>query len=50
MKKFLNSPDTIMDETIEGYVLANQKRLKLVEGTHQVLRRKPKEKGLSPIL
>ncbi len=45
MKKFLNSPDTIMDETIEGYVLANQKRLKLVEGTHQVLRRKPKEKG-----
>ncbi len=34
-----------MDETISGYVLANQKRLSLPEGTHNIMRRIPKDKG-----
>lgn len=45
MKKLLNARETIMDETMRGFALENQKRLKLNEGTHQMIRRVPKEKG-----
>lgn len=45
MKKLLNKPEDIMDETIKGYVAENHKRLKLNEGTHEIVRRVPKEKG-----
>ena len=45
MKKLLNQPDDIMMETIKGFVAENQKRLKLNEGTHEIVRRNPKEKG-----
>ena len=45
MKKFLNNPDTIMDETMIGYALANRKLLHLPEGTHHMQRRVAKEKG-----
>ena len=45
MKKFLNCTDDIMDETMRGYEQANRKRLYLPEGTHQMQRRVPKEKG-----
>lgn len=45
MKKLLNTKEDIMNETIRGYALQNQKRLKLNAGTHQMVRRIPKEKG-----
>jgi len=45
MKKFLNNPENIMDETIVGYVLSNQKRLSLPEGSRNIIRRNPKQKG-----
>lgn len=45
MKKLLNKKEDIMNETIRGYVLGNKKRLRLIEGTHQIVRRLPKEKG-----
>lgn len=45
MKKFLNDPNNIMDETMVGYAQANRKRLYLPEGTHNMMRRVPKAKG-----
>lgn len=45
MKKFLNKAEDIMDETMRGYAQTNRKRLYLPEGTHQMQRRVPKEKG-----
>lgn len=45
MKKFLNDPEHIMDETMIGYALANRKRLLLPEGTHNMMRRVPKAPG-----
>lgn len=45
MKKLLNDKEEIMNETMYGYALENQKRLKLVAGTHEMVRRVPKEKG-----
>lgn len=45
MKKLLNDKKDIMDETIQGYVMSNKKRLRLVEGTHRIVRTTPKEKG-----
>lgn len=45
MKKFLNDPNTIMDETMRGFALSNARRLHLPEGTHNMMRKKPKEKG-----
>lgn len=45
MKKLLNAKEDIMNETMRGYALQNQKRLKLNAGTHQMVRRIPKEKG-----
>lgn len=45
MKKLLNKAEDIMNETMKGYALANQRILKLEEGTHQMVRRIPKEKG-----
>lgn len=45
MKKLLNSKEDITNETMRGYALQNQKRLKLNAGTHQMVRRVPKEKG-----
>ena len=45
MKKFLNDVDDIMNETLEGYVLANKRYIKLKEGTHDMTRKVPKEQG-----
>ena len=45
MKKFLNNPEKIMDETMIGYALSNNKRLVLPEGTHNMMRKVPKAKG-----
>jgi len=45
LKKFLNNPENIMDETMVGFALANQKRLHLPENTHNMMRCKPKEAG-----
>ncbi|MDR1446225.1 MAG: dihydroxyacetone kinase subunit DhaK [Treponema sp.] len=45
MKKILNNPADIMDETMAGYALSNQKRLYLPPGTHSMMRKKPKERG-----
>ena len=45
VKKFLNDPNNIMDETMVGYAQANRKRLYLPEGTHNMMRRVPKAKG-----
>jgi dihydroxyacetone kinase len=45
MKKLLNAPENIMDETMEGYCLSNQKRLYLPSGSHNMMRKIPKEKG-----
>lgn len=46
MKKFLNQPDQIMDETMRGFAQAFRKQLVLPEGTHNMMRREPKKKGL----
>ncbi len=45
MKKFINHPDNIMDETMQGFALSNRKRLHLPEGTHNMMRKSPKAKG-----
>ncbi|MDR1655337.1 MAG: dihydroxyacetone kinase subunit DhaK [Treponema sp.] len=45
MKKFLNNSSDIMDETMAGYALSNRKRLSLPPGTHNMMRKKAKEKG-----
>lgn len=45
MKKFLNDPEKIMDETMQGFELSNKKRLYLQPGTHRMMRKHPKEKG-----
>ncbi len=45
MKKIINDPNKLADELLEGYTLANKNIIKLVEGTHLVVRRAPKEKG-----
>lgn len=45
MKKFLNKPEDIMEETIRGYELANRNLLRL-EDKHNMMRRVPKKKGL----
>lgn len=45
MKKLLNKPDDIMNETLKGYVAANKNRIQLNPGTHEVVRTVPKEKG-----
>jgi dihydroxyacetone kinase len=45
MKKFLNDPDAIMDETMAGYAIVNRKRLRLPGGTHNMMRQTPKAKG-----
>ena len=45
MKKFLNKPEDIMDETMAGFALANQKRLVLPKGTHNMMRKTPKAAG-----
>lgn len=47
MKKFLNKPEEIIDETMRGYELANRKKLYLEEGTHRMMRRVPKKRALS---
>lgn len=45
MKKFLNNVEDIMEETLEGYYLANKRYVSLKEGTHNFTRAVPKEKG-----
>ena len=50
MKKFLNQPETIMEEMLSGMALANQKILRLEPGTHRMLRRVPKEPGKVKII
>ncbi len=45
MKKFLNNAEDIMQETLEGYVLANNRYLSLEKGTHNITRANPKDKG-----
>lgn len=45
MKKLLNAKEDIMNETMRGFAMENHRRLKLIEGTHQMVRRTPKEKG-----
>ncbi|MDR2303525.1 MAG: dihydroxyacetone kinase subunit DhaK [Treponema sp.] len=45
MKKFLNNSSDIMDETMAGYALSNRKRLCLPPETHNMMRKKAKEKG-----
>lgn len=45
MKKFLNNIEDIMNETLEGYYLANKRYVSLKKGTHNFTRVIPKEKG-----
>ena len=45
MKKFLNKPENIMEETMRGYAQANQHFIKL-EDKHNMVRKTPKKKGL----
>ena len=45
MKKFLNDPDHIMEETMGGFALSNKNRLFLPENTRNMMRRTPKEEG-----
>lgn len=45
MKKFLNNVEDIMQETLEGYCMANAQYIKLAEGTHNMTRVVPKEQG-----
>lgn len=45
MKKIINDPNHLADELLEGYTLAYRNIIKLVEGTHMVVRQTPKAKG-----
>ncbi len=45
MKKLLNEKEKIVEDLIEGYVLAYPNQVQAVPGTHIVKRREPKEKG-----
>lgn len=50
MKKFINKPEDIMDEMLDGMVLANQRILCREQGTHRIMRRKKKEPGKVKII
>ena len=45
MKKFLNAPEEIMDQMLDGMAMANQHILRREPGTHRMLRREPKASG-----
>lgn len=45
MKKIINSPNDLTRELLEGFCYAYSDEVKLIEGTHTVVRRKPKEAG-----
>lgn len=45
MKKFLNKPEDIMEETLKGYALSHKHFLQLKPGTHTMTRTVPKEQG-----
>ncbi len=50
MKKFLNKPEDIMDELLVGMEASNRQILNLKPGTHQMMRRVPKEQGKVKII
>lgn len=45
MKKLINSPDTLVEETLAGYAMMNQHIVQLVPNTHMMVRSQPKETG-----
>ncbi len=45
MKKIMNNPSSLVEDTLKGYTLAHQDIIQLVPGTHMVERVHPKEKG-----
>lgn len=45
MKKFINNSETIVEEMMEGYAHAYQDRLVKLDGSHVILRKKPKDQG-----
>lgn len=45
MKKFLNNVEDIVDETLEGYAMANAQYIVHEKGTHNITRKTPKEQG-----
>jgi phosphoenolpyruvate---glycerone phosphotransferase subunit DhaK len=45
MKKILNSPSTIVEETLEGFAGLYSTRVVRVAGTHIIERRRPKDRG-----
>jgi dihydroxyacetone kinase-like protein len=45
MKKLQNEKATLVDQALAGYALAHRDILRLVEGTHMMERRQPKENG-----
>ena len=45
MKKIINNPNTIVEDTLKGFVCANSDIINLVPGTHIVQRKATKDKG-----
>ena len=45
MKKIMNNPNTIVEDTLKGFVSAHSDIISLVPGTHIVERKTPKDKG-----
>ncbi|MGN0563794.1 MAG: dihydroxyacetone kinase subunit DhaK [Candidatus Heritagella sp.] len=45
MKKLINHPDELVNETLQGYAMANKNIIELVPGSHMIVRKNKKEKG-----
>ncbi len=45
MKKILNGPDRLVEDTLNGFALANKAIVRLVPGTHMIERATPKASG-----
>lgn len=45
MKKIINQPEQLVEDTLKGYAAANSRIVHLVPGTHMMERACPKEKG-----
>ena len=45
MKKIINNPHELVEDTLKGYTAAHSDVIRLVPGTHMVERVRPKEKG-----
>ncbi|MBS7176748.1 MAG: dihydroxyacetone kinase subunit DhaK, partial [Clostridiales bacterium] len=45
MKKLINCPEELVNDTLLGYTMANKNIVELVPDSHMVVRKQKKEKG-----